>query len=68
MRTGVHDYFLRTDVYGSNIGLTEKTALEVPDDKVPVLREGSIEPSLPGYPISLWPGRLREFSSSCITR
>ncbi|BCR83327.1 uncharacterized protein ACHE_10729A [Aspergillus chevalieri] len=35
--------YLCTDVYGSNIGLTEKTALEVPDDKVPVLREGSID-------------------------
>jgi len=43
MRTGVHSYFLRADVYGSNIGLTEKTALEVPDDQVPVLREGSID-------------------------
>lgn len=42
-RTGVHDYFLRTDVYGSNIGLTDKTALEVPDDQVSVLREGSID-------------------------
>lgn len=43
MRTGVHDYSLRTDVHGSNIGLTDKTALEVPDDQVPVLREGSID-------------------------
>ncbi|OJJ89061.1 uncharacterized protein ASPGLDRAFT_139214 [Aspergillus glaucus CBS 516.65] len=35
--------YLCTDVYGSNIGLTDKTALEVPDDQVPVLREGSID-------------------------
>lgn len=29
-------------VYGSNIGLNEKTALEVPDDQVESLRQGSI--------------------------
>ncbi|KAI9038877.1 uncharacterized protein KD926_010210 [Aspergillus affinis] len=30
------------DVYGSNIGLTEKTAMEVPDEEVAILRKGSI--------------------------
>ncbi|CBF71747.1 hypothetical protein AN6924.2 [Aspergillus nidulans FGSC A4] len=34
--------YLCTDVYGSNIGLNEQTALEVPDDQVEDLREGSI--------------------------
>ncbi|KAL4771973.1 hypothetical protein BDW60DRAFT_207705 [Aspergillus nidulans var. acristatus] len=34
--------YLCTDVYGSNIGLNAQTALEVPDDKVEDLREGSI--------------------------
>lgn len=40
MRTGAHDYL--AEVYGSNIGLNEKTAWEVPDDQVAALREGSI--------------------------
>lgn len=31
------------DVNGSNIGLDEKSALEVPDDQVPILRKGSIQ-------------------------
>lgn len=30
------------DVNGSNIGLTEKTAMELPDSKVHSYREGSI--------------------------
>ncbi|KAL4737447.1 hypothetical protein BDV11DRAFT_191742 [Aspergillus similis] len=34
--------YLCTDVYGSNIGLNTQTALEVPDDQVEDLREGSI--------------------------
>ncbi|KAA8644984.1 uncharacterized protein ATNIH1004_009195 [Aspergillus tanneri] len=39
-----HTIFLYycTDVYGSNIGLTEKTAMEVPDDMAAKLRKGSI--------------------------
>ena len=31
-----------SDVYGSNIGLTPKSAMEVPDDEVAALRLGSI--------------------------
>ncbi|KAK1148462.1 hypothetical protein N8T08_009467 [Aspergillus melleus] len=40
----LHTIFLYycTDVYGSNIGLTEKTAMEVPDEEVLILRKGSI--------------------------
>ncbi|RAL00757.1 uncharacterized protein BO80DRAFT_407061 [Aspergillus ibericus CBS 121593] len=34
--------YLCTAVYGSNIGLNETTAAEVPDDEVPALRKGSI--------------------------
>ncbi|OQE43494.1 hypothetical protein PENCOP_c003G08727 [Penicillium coprophilum] len=34
--------YLCNDVYGSNIGLDEKTAMEVPDSQVVVLRTGSI--------------------------
>ncbi|OJI95777.1 hypothetical protein ASPVEDRAFT_871137 [Aspergillus versicolor CBS 583.65] len=34
--------YLCTDVYGSNIGLNEQSALEVPNDQVGALREGSI--------------------------
>ncbi|KXG53247.1 uncharacterized protein PGRI_002970 [Penicillium griseofulvum] len=34
--------YLCTDVYGSNIGLNEKTAMEVPDSQVATLRTGSI--------------------------
>ncbi|KAJ5971654.1 uncharacterized protein N7479_001572 [Penicillium vulpinum] len=34
--------YLCTDVYGSNIGLNEKTAMEVPDSQVAALRTGSI--------------------------
>ncbi|KAL4951926.1 hypothetical protein BDW69DRAFT_185888 [Aspergillus filifer] len=34
--------YLCTDVYGSNIGLNEQSALEVPDSQVGALREGSI--------------------------
>lgn len=30
-------------MYGSNIGLNEKTALEVPDDQVESLQQGSIQ-------------------------
>ena len=33
---------IRKDVNGSNIGLTEKTAMELPDEKVHSYREGSI--------------------------
>jgi len=32
----------KADVYGSNIGLNEKTAMEVPDSQVASLRTGSI--------------------------
>ncbi|KAJ5448640.1 hypothetical protein N7445_003461 [Penicillium cf. griseofulvum] len=32
----------RTDVYGSNIGFNENTAMEVPDSQVATLRTGSI--------------------------
>lgn len=35
-------YLLIPDVYGSNIGLTPKSAMEVPDDQVAALRLGSI--------------------------
>ncbi|KAJ5253490.1 hypothetical protein N7505_012153 [Penicillium chrysogenum] len=35
--------YLCTDVYGSNIGLNEKTAMEVPDSQVATLRTGSID-------------------------
>ncbi|PYH89990.1 hypothetical protein BO71DRAFT_335427 [Aspergillus ellipticus CBS 707.79] len=34
--------YMCTSVYSSNIGLNETTAAEVPDDKVPDLRQGSI--------------------------
>ena len=33
---------IRKDVNGSNIGLTEKTAMELPDEKMHSYREGSI--------------------------
>ncbi|KAJ5503865.1 hypothetical protein N7463_006739 [Penicillium fimorum] len=35
--------YLCNDVYGSNIGLNEKTAMEVPDNQVTALRTGSID-------------------------
>jgi hypothetical protein len=34
---------LKADVYGSNIGLNDKTAMEVPDSQVAALRTGSID-------------------------
>ncbi|CAI7572819.1 unnamed protein product [Penicillium glandicola] len=35
--------YLCSNVYGSNIGLNEKTAMEVPDSQVATLRTGSIQ-------------------------
>ncbi|KAL4915693.1 hypothetical protein BDW62DRAFT_219242 [Aspergillus aurantiobrunneus] len=35
--------YLCTDVFGSNIGLNDQSALAVPDDQVDSLREGSID-------------------------
>ncbi|OOF97602.1 hypothetical protein ASPCADRAFT_45074 [Aspergillus carbonarius ITEM 5010] len=55
--------YLCTDVYGSNIGLNDTTAAEVPDDAVSSLRKGSIYAFLAWLAYILMRGPLAESPS-----